>query len=102
VNAARGGIVDERALYDALKSGRLWAAGLDVFEREPVPTDHPLLSLPNVTALPHIGSASIRTRTRMAELAAENLLDALAGRVPRCLVNREVLPQLSEDPEIQV
>lgn len=90
VNAARGGIVDERALYDALKEGRIWAAGLDVFEEEPVPTDHPLLSLPNVTALPHIGSASVRTRTRMAELAAENLLDGLAGRVPKCLVNREV------------
>jgi len=90
VNTARGGIVDERALYEALKGGTIWAAGLDVFEREPVAPDHPLLSLPNVTALPHIGSASIRTRTRMAELAAENLLDGLAGRVPRCLVNREV------------
>jgi glyoxylate reductase len=90
VNTARGGVVDERALYDALKDGKIWAAGLDVFEQEPVPTDHPLLSFPNVTALPHIGSASIRTRIRMAELAAENLLDGLAGRVPKCLVNREV------------
>jgi len=91
INAARGGIVDEQALYDALKNGKIWAAGLDVFEREPVPLEHPLLSLPNVTALPHIGSASIRTRIRMAELAAENLLDGLAGRVPRCLVNREIV-----------
>lgn len=90
INAARGGIVDEQALYDALKNGKIWAAGLDVFEQEPVPTDHPLLSLPNVTALPHIGSASIHTRIRMAELAAENLLDGLAGRVPKCLVNQEV------------
>jgi glyoxylate reductase len=90
INTARGGVVDERALYDALKNGQIWAAGLDVFEQEPVPTNHPLLSLPNVTALPHIGSASIRTRIRMAELAAENLLDGLAGRVPKCLVNREV------------
>lgn len=90
INTARGGIVDEQALHDALKNGKIWAAGLDVFEQEPVPTDHPLLSLPNVTALPHIGSASIRTRIRMAELAAENLLDGLAGRVPKCLVNREV------------
>ena len=93
INAARGGIVDEQALYDALKSGVIWAAGLDVFEQEPAMPDHPLLSLPNVTALPHIGSASIRTRVRMAKLAAENLLDGLAGKVPKCLVNKEVMEE---------
>ena len=89
INSARGGIVDEDALYRALKEGEIWAAGLDVFEEEPVKPDHPLLSLPNVVALPHIGSASVRTRMRMAEMAADNLLDALSGRLPANLVNRD-------------
>jgi len=61
-------------------------AGLDVFGREPVPPDHPLVNLPNVVALPHIGSATVATRTAMAWLAAENLVVALAGRVPPNLV----------------
>jgi len=90
INVARGGIVNEKDLYDALTGGVIWAAGLDVFETEPVPLDHPLLTLPNVVALPHIGSASIRTRTKMAQLAAENLLMSLAGQRPKCLVNPEV------------
>ena len=90
INSARGGIVDEDALYRALKDGEIWAAGLDVFEEEPVKPDHPLLTLPNVVALPHIGSASVRTRTRMAEMAADNLLEALSGRLPAHLVNRDV------------
>jgi glyoxylate reductase len=92
INTARGGIVDETALYEALKKGQIWAAGLDVFEQEPVPPDHPLLTLPNVVALPHIGSASVRTRIRMAVLAAENLLQALRGERPAHLVNPEALP----------
>jgi glyoxylate reductase len=91
VNTARGPLVDEAALERALREGWIWAAGLDVFEREPVPTDHPLLRLPNVVALPHIGSASVATRTAMAALAAENLLAALAGRRPAHCVNPEVL-----------
>lgn len=91
VNTARGPLVDERALYRALREGWIWAAGLDVFEREPIGPDHPLLSLPNVVALPHIGSASIATRTRMATLAAQNLITALRGEVPPNLVNREVI-----------
>ncbi len=91
INAARGGIVDEEALYRALRDGRIWAAGSDVFAQEPVPTDHPLLSLPNFVALPHIGSGSIPTRTRMATLAAENLVAALQGRRPPNPVNPEVL-----------
>ncbi|MBP2018888.1 glyoxylate reductase [Symbiobacterium terraclitae] len=90
VNAARGPVVDEGALYEALRTGRIWAAGLDVFDREPVAPDHPLLSLPNVTAVPHIGSATVRTRTRMAVLAAENLLAGVTGRRPSNLVNPEV------------
>lgn len=86
INTARGGIVNENALYDALKNGSIWAAGLDVFEQEPVPLDHPLLTLPNVVTLPHIGSASIKTRMRMAELAAENLILAIRNQTPKNIV----------------
>ncbi|ANU22309.1 2-hydroxyacid dehydrogenase [Planococcus donghaensis] len=71
INVARGGIVDEMALYEALKEKQIWGAGLDVFEQEPVPTDHPLLTLPNVTVLPHIGSATVQTRLEMMALNAE-------------------------------
>lgn len=90
VNTARGGIVDEDALADALSHHRLAAAGLDVFAREPVPVDHPLLSLPNVVVTPHIGSATEATREKMADIAAANVLAALAGDVmPHC-ANPEV------------
>lgn len=90
VNTARGGIVDETALAAALREGRLAAAGLDVFEREPVDPASPLLRLPNVVLAPHIGSASVGTRERMARMAADNLLAALAGgRMPAC-ANPEV------------
>ncbi|MEW9674411.1 2-hydroxyacid dehydrogenase [Ammoniphilus sp. 3BR4] len=89
INTARGGIVDETALHEALAEKKIWAAGLDVFEQEPVPVDHPLLALPDVVTLPHIGSASLQTRLKMAVLAAENLLDALNGDRPRHLVNPE-------------
>ena len=86
VNASRGPVVREQDLYAALKRGRPWAAGLDVFEREPIGAEHPLLSLPNVVAVPHIGSASVRTRTRMATLAAENLAAVLSGKAPLSMV----------------
>ena len=79
VNTARGGIVDEEALFHSLKTGEIWGAGLDVFEQEPVPTNHPLLSLPNVVTLPHIGSASLKTRMKMAQLAADNIVSVLTG-----------------------
>lgn len=86
INTSRGGIVDEEALYEALVEKRIWAAGLDVFEQEPVSPDHPLLQLPNVIALPHIGSASIATRMKMAKLAAYNLIEGLKGNTPPNLV----------------
>lgn len=86
VNVARGPIVQEQALYAALKAGRPWAAGLDVFEREPIGADHPLLSLPNVVATAHIGSASVATRTRMATTAARNLAAFFRGEAPPNLV----------------
>ena len=90
VNTARGGIVDEAALAAALRSGRLAGAALDVFDREPLPPGSPLLDAPNAILTPHIGSATVATRVRMAELAVENLLAGLAGRpMPRC-ANREV------------
>ncbi|WP_419394095.1 2-hydroxyacid dehydrogenase [Cytobacillus praedii] len=87
INTARGGIVNENDLYQALSLGQIWAAGLDVFEQEPVSLDHPLLTLPNVVTLPHIGSASIVTRMKMAEVASDNLLRVLNGEIPRHVVN---------------
>jgi len=91
VNTSRGPVVDEKALYEALKEKWIWAAGLDVWEKEPVDSDNPLLTLENVTAAPHIASASHETRTKMAVMAAENLIATLEGRVPPNLVNREAL-----------
>ncbi len=91
VNTSRGPVVDQRALTEALASGRLFAAGIDVFETEPVPADDPLLRLDNVVVAPHIASASVPTRTRMATLAAENLVAVLQGRRPPTPVNPEVL-----------
>ncbi|HXG36909.1 MAG TPA: D-glycerate dehydrogenase, partial [Dehalococcoidia bacterium] len=92
INTARGGLVDSRALYHALKEQRLAAAALDVTEEEPIDMGDPLLTLPNLVITPHIGSASIATRARMAELAVKNLLMALNGRIPRNAVNPEIAP----------
>jgi glyoxylate reductase len=80
INTARGGIIDEKALADALASGRLAGAALDVFADEPLPPTSPLLGAQNLVLTPHIGSASTATRTRMADLAVENLLAGLEGR----------------------
>ncbi len=87
INTARGGIVDEGALYDALVKGQIWGAGLDVFEKEPVPVDHPLLSLPNVVTLPHIGSSTVKTRLQMATLAVDNIINVFEGKEPLTPVN---------------
>jgi len=91
VNTSRGPVVDEKALYRALKEKWIWAAGLDVWEKEPTDPDNPLLTLENIVAAPHIASASTETRTRMAVMAAENLTATLQGKVPPNLVNKDVL-----------
>ncbi|MDR3097572.1 MAG: D-glycerate dehydrogenase [Paraburkholderia sp.] len=91
INASRGATVDERALIAALEAGTIHGAGLDVFEKEPIDPASPLLRMPNVVALPHIGSATHETRHAMARCAAENLVAALAGTLDRNIVNREVL-----------
>jgi glyoxylate reductase len=80
VNVARGPVVDTAALTEALAAGRLFAAALDVTDPEPLPRDHPLLRLPNVIITPHLGSATVETRRRMAEMSVENLLAGLSGR----------------------
>ncbi|WP_010263515.1 2-hydroxyacid dehydrogenase [Treponema primitia] len=90
INTARGPLVDPQALYTACAEGWIWGAGLDVFVKEPVPLDEPLLKLVNVTTFPHIGSASRIARDGMAIRSAENLLSVLQGKKPRDLVNKEV------------
>ncbi|NBF13336.1 NAD(P)-dependent oxidoreductase [Pseudomonas sp. Fl4BN1] len=87
INISRGKVVDEAALIEALQAQQIRAAGLDVFEREPLDQHSPLLQLPNVVATPHIGSATHETREAMARCAVDNLLAALAGQRPPNLVN---------------
>lgn len=87
INISRGKVVDEAALVEALQQQTIRAAGLDVFEREPLNHDSPLLRLNNVVATPHIGSATHETREAMARCAVDNLLAALAGKRPPNLVN---------------
>ena len=91
INASRGATVDEPALIAALEGGTIHGAGLDVFEHEPIDPASPLLRMPNVVALPHIGSATHETRHAMARCAAQNLVAALAGTLDVNIVNREVL-----------
>ena len=93
INTARGPIVDPEALYEALKEGRIFGAGLDVTEPEPLPPDSPLLTLDNVVIAPHIASASKTSRAQMSWMAARNLLAGLTGeRLPNC-VNPQVYSQ---------
>ena len=87
INISRGPVVDEPALIHALQNGQIRAAGLDVFVREPIETDSPLLTLDNVVATPHIGSATHETREAMARCAVDNLLAALSGERPQNLVS---------------
>lgn len=91
INTGRGPCVDTDALVEALGQGRIFAAGLDVTDPEPLPPDHPLVSMPNCLIVPHIGSASIDTRDAMATGAAQNLIDVLEGRLPTDTLNPEAL-----------
>ena len=90
INNARGPVVDERALFKALKEGWIAGAGLDVFEQEPTPASNLLLTLDNVVVAPHISSASFETRSKMAEMVAGNLFAFFEGKAPPNLVNQEV------------
>ena len=94
INAARGPIVDEKALVAALREGQIAGAGLDVFEKEPVDPNSPLLKLDNVVMAPHVGSATNATRRAMASLAVDNALAVLQGKPPVTPVNPEVLSKL--------
>lgn len=90
VNTARGPLIDNMALYEALRDGKIASAGLDVTEPEPIPPDHPLLTLENVIVVPHIASASTVTRTKMGLIAADNLIAGLKGELGPAPVNPEV------------
>lgn len=92
VNTSRGPVVDQQALTAALKENRIAGAGLDVFEQEPIAADDPLLAMDNVVLLPHIGSATHETRGKMAEIAARNILNVLAGKKPLHAVNEPASP----------
>ena len=90
INTARGSIIDPDALYRALSNGKIAGAAIDVTEPEPIPIDSPLLNLDNLIVAPHIGSASYKTRSKMAAMAIANLIAGLKGEVlPNC-VNPEV------------
>ncbi|MFD2629501.1 2-hydroxyacid dehydrogenase [Oceanobacillus kapialis] len=93
INGSRGELVDEMALVQALVAKKILAAGLDVYEQEPVSKNSPLLQLKNVVTLPHIGSATAETRYQMAKLAVENLVSGLTGNRPPTIINPEVLTQ---------
>jgi D-3-phosphoglycerate dehydrogenase len=92
INTARGGLVDETALYDALKSGKLAGAGLDVFEQEPPPAGHSLFELPNVIMAPHVAGVTVESVNRMSEQTARNILSVLDGDpIRQNVINQDVL-----------
>lgn len=93
INASRGAVADEEALFEALKNKEIAGAGLDVFAEEPVSAEHPLLKLDNVTALPHIGSATMETRMNMIGICVDNIERILMGQRPKTLVNKSLLGQ---------
>jgi D-3-phosphoglycerate dehydrogenase len=94
INAARGGIVDEKALYKALKEKEISGAGLDVLEQEPIQKDNPLLTLDNVIITPHMGWYSEDAVDEVQRIIAEQVLECLQGKVPINLVNKEVLKKM--------
>ena len=89
VNTARGGVVDQRALAEALKQGQIAGAGIDVYEKEPIEPNDPLLDCETAVLVPHIGSATHATRARMSRVASENIVAVLKGERPKFLVNPE-------------
>jgi glyoxylate reductase len=92
INVGRGPVIDEQALYDALVEKDIAGAGLDVFVKEPIGAEHPLLALPNVVALPHIGSSSVETRVTMMKLCIDNIKAVINGENPTTLVNKDWKP----------
>jgi glyoxylate reductase len=92
INASRGPVADEQALYEALVAGEIAGAGLDVFDNEPINADHQLLKLANVVATPHIGSSSVETRVAMMKLCIDNIVAVLEGAEPESLVNKQWRP----------
>ena len=93
INTARGGLVDEAALCEALASGHVAAAGLDTFQVEPLPATSPLLAFDNVLVSPHMAGIDVESSTAMSSMAAESIIDLHQGRCPsQCVVNRELFP----------
>ncbi|WP_209125755.1 D-glycerate dehydrogenase [Alkalihalobacillus sp. BA299] len=91
INASRGGLVKESALQEALEKGIIHGAGLDVFAEEPIRANHPLVQLPNVVAIPHIGSATVETRDAMVKMTVQNIIRVLKGERPLAAVNLKEL-----------